>query len=235
MWSPNTKASPTHCAIQVASPSFFPPTSVMQNNSHKLAFLFWRVLSGKKRTRGGHLNLDNGSQKPQSKPQFLADSMVMFPTQSTEEELNSPMSHLARSSGSCLIQPRYLHPNSDLTHCPAEPQCTSLSSSASLLSAMHQFSLFLKKIYTYISLNPGPPISRPLDYGSHPVRYFLGRRPWQCHPRDTEMEAETVAWVTYRLLSLSGCSSPRALPGPLLSLCLSLSLPPFLVCRVQGT
>lgn len=44
------------------------------------------------------------------------------------------------------------------------------------------------------------------------------------------MEVEMIAWVTYQLLSLNGCSSPRALPDPLLSLSLSLSLSLFLLC-----
>lgn len=52
------------------------------------------------------------------------------------------------------------------------------------------------------------------------------------HRKDIEMEVERIAWVTYQLLSLSGCSRPRGLPDPL-SLCLSPSLSPFLCtdCR----
>lgn len=49
------------------------------------------------------------------------------------------------------------------------------------------------------------------------------------HPRDIEMEVETIAWVTYQLLSLNGCSSPRALPDPL-PLCLSPFLSPSFSC-----
>ena len=45
------------------------------------------------------------------------------------------------------------------------------------------------------------------------------------HRRDIEMEVERIAWVTYQLLSLSGCSRPRGLPGPL-SVFLPLFLPP---------
>lgn len=147
---PEYRSIPHTVQFKVAFPSFCPPPSAMQNNRHKWTFLFWRVLRGKKRTREGHLNLDNGSQKPQSKPQILADIMVRFPRQSTEEELNSPMSHFTRSSGSWLTQPRYLCPNSDLTQCPAQPQCTSISSSASLISAMHQFSFF-ERIFKFKS------------------------------------------------------------------------------------
>lgn len=144
------------------------------------------------------------------------------------ERVNSPVRYITHSSGSWLTRPPYLCQNSDLTQCPPQPQCNSMSSSASLSSAKHQYSPQGEKKST--SLNSGPSFSRALRLKIIPSKAFsVEDAHSSLHPRDIEMEVETIAWVTYQLLSLNGCGSPRALPDPL-PLCLSPSLSLFLLC-----